>query len=59
MILAERKREAAAEALGAEDASQTVLNCWFEKRLVFPVLYEVASNNFDVPASYGSARCVF
>ncbi|CAM9600520.1 unnamed protein product, partial [Sphacelaria rigidula] len=47
------------EALGADESSQAVLECWFEKRLVFPVLYKVACIYFAVPALSGSSERVF
>ncbi|CAM9934767.1 unnamed protein product, partial [Sphacelaria rigidula] len=42
-----------------EASSQTVLRWWFDRRLVFPVLYKVACIYLAVPASSGSSERVF
>ncbi|CAM9342614.1 unnamed protein product, partial [Sphacelaria rigidula] len=66
-ILAERKSAAGyeldrylqGETLDVEASSQTVLRWWFDKRLVFPVLYKVACIYLAAPASSGSSEHVF
>lgn len=42
-----------------DDSSQTALNWWLEKRLMFPVPYKAACIDLAVPSSSGSSERVF
>ena len=66
-MLAQKKRLAGyeltryldGETLGPTTSSQAVLEWWFTKRLVFPVLFKVACVYLAVPASSGTSDRVF